>query len=287
MHRSGTSLIANALSKMGLFTGWRMEENHEALFFQKHNDWLLRSCGGRWDTPECINYLYENREARELATTYLRRRLSALTCLEYLGPLRFARYRSLLNISEPWGWKDPRTTLTLPVWLDLFPDARVIHVVRNGVDVADSLCRRNAKSLKAAAEKFQRRIIANHIPYFKGIYWGSLGESPRVYSHVGAFELWEKYTEFAIEFTKSLNNHLLEIRYEDFIETPERCLARAVEFCGLDITEDSMARFLPTIQRERSFCFRNDEKLRSFWGDVKDSPMMIKYGYNNLEVVSG
>ncbi len=287
MHRSGTSLITNALNAMGLFTGWRLEENHEALFFQKHNKWLLRSCGGRWDIPECINYLYGNREARELAAVYLRRRLSSLACLEFLGPLRFARYRSLLNIGEPWGWKDPRTTLTLPIWLEMFPGARVIHIVRNGVDVADSLCRRNAKALRVAGEKIRRRVIASHIPYFKGVFWESLGESPRVYNHVEAFKLWEEYTGFAIKFTKSLNDHLLEIRYEDFTGAPERSLARAVEFCGLGVTEESMGRLLATIQKERSFHFKNDEKLRAFWGDVKDSPMMVRYGYNKLEIESG
>ncbi|MBW1793701.1 MAG: sulfotransferase [Deltaproteobacteria bacterium] len=45
-----------------------------------------------------------------------------------------------------WGWKDPRTTLTLPLWLKLFPKARIIHVIRNGIDSALSLWRRCKKA---------------------------------------------------------------------------------------------------------------------------------------------
>jgi hypothetical protein len=49
-----------------------------------------------------------------------------------------------------WGWKDPRNSITLPVWLKLFPDARVIHIVRNGVDVAESLYRRQQRGFQEA-----------------------------------------------------------------------------------------------------------------------------------------
>ncbi|MEM6529500.1 MAG: hypothetical protein AAF653_14480, partial [Chloroflexota bacterium] len=40
---------------------------------------------------------------------------------------------------ETWGWKDPRNTLTLAFWLDLFPDANLLLVVRNPMEVARSL----------------------------------------------------------------------------------------------------------------------------------------------------
>jgi hypothetical protein len=35
--------------------------------------------------------------------------------------------------SIPWGWKDPRNSLTFPVWKLLFPDARAV-VIRKEVD---------------------------------------------------------------------------------------------------------------------------------------------------------
>ncbi len=44
--------------------------------------------------------------------------------------------------SVAWHWKCPTAILFLPTWLQVFPDARFIHVQRDAVDVAASLLRR-------------------------------------------------------------------------------------------------------------------------------------------------
>src|SRR5262249_21924854 len=46
----------------------------------------------------------------------------------------------------PWGWKDPRTSLTLPFWRGLAPDLKVIVCVRHPFEVALSLRRRSGAS---------------------------------------------------------------------------------------------------------------------------------------------
>src|SRR5437764_14890608 len=38
-----------------------------------------------------------------------------------------------------WGWKEPRTTLFAPCWLELVPGARILHVVRNPLAAARSI----------------------------------------------------------------------------------------------------------------------------------------------------
>ncbi len=43
---------------------------------------------------------------------------------------RSNRYKRT-NGLKAWGWKDPRNTFTLPMWLSIFPKARVLHVLRN------------------------------------------------------------------------------------------------------------------------------------------------------------
>jgi hypothetical protein len=45
-----------------------------------------------------------------------------------------------------WGWKDPRSCLTLPFWQQLLPDMRYIICLRNPVDVARSLEHRDGLS---------------------------------------------------------------------------------------------------------------------------------------------
>ena len=40
---------------------------------------------------------------------------------------------------EPWGWKDPRTSLTAPFWRERLPGLRFVVCVRHPVEVAASL----------------------------------------------------------------------------------------------------------------------------------------------------
>ena len=56
-----------------------------------------------------------------------------------------------------WGWKDPRNCLTLPFWQSLLPHLKTIIIIRNPLEVAYSMHKRNGTSLCrwiAALEKF-------------------------------------------------------------------------------------------------------------------------------------
>ena len=64
----------------------------------------------------------------------------------------------VILIPRNLGMEDSRSTLTLPVWLSIFPEARVIHIVRNGIDVGMSLQRREPRRL------FSRRDAEPMIP---------------------------------------------------------------------------------------------------------------------------
>jgi hypothetical protein len=43
---------------------------------------------------------------------------------------------------SPWGFKDPRLCILLPLYLKIFPDAKVVQIRRNPNDIAASLTRR-------------------------------------------------------------------------------------------------------------------------------------------------
>jgi len=47
---------------------------------------------------------------------------------------------------EPWGWKDPRNSLTLPFWETILPDLKLVVCVRNPIEVVQSLNKRNNTS---------------------------------------------------------------------------------------------------------------------------------------------
>ena len=44
--------------------------------------------------------------------------------------------------SSPWHWKCPTSVMFLPSWLEIYPDALFVHIVRDSHEVARSLVRR-------------------------------------------------------------------------------------------------------------------------------------------------
>lgn len=151
MHRSGTSLVAGLLSRLGVYMGPKVQLPKEgdpiqderlmrcgygeAEEFVYLNDSLLMSAGGAWDDPE--PFLSRRSDCRFIrrCVTRLQRATAGSLAWDYLAAMPW-------TYSGNWGWKDPRNTLTLPFWLALFPEATVIQVRRQPEAAAASLHRR-------------------------------------------------------------------------------------------------------------------------------------------------
>src|SRR5262249_29425731 len=66
-----------------------------------------------------------------------------------------------------WGWKDPRSSLTLPFWRSVLPDLKVVTCVRNPLDVASSLHHRGFSSYSfglALWRTYNERLLADSSP---------------------------------------------------------------------------------------------------------------------------
>ena len=138
MHRSGTSMIAQMLSRCGLYLGEESHlmdahaEDNPAGFWEfnavvEFSDRMLATLHGAWDNPlpfKSQQWMDDIplAEARQEA-------------LELLEPLTAG--------DQPWGWKDPRLTVMLPFWKSVFPDLQVILCLRNPIEVAYSLSKRH------------------------------------------------------------------------------------------------------------------------------------------------
>lgn len=259
MHRSGTSLVAQMLEEIGLFLGWRKDINHEAWFFLRLNDWLLHQCGGAWDQPAPIRHLLANPLGRRMVGDYLRFMLGAPRAATFLGPWQYLRYRSVAAIDRPWGWKDPRNTFTLPLWLDLFPEARIVHIYRHGVDVAASLKRRQSESVDQSQSRLQRRrwIHAFAIPRR-----GGFAESWRCAELDEALRLWSEYMPEARAHVADLGDRAMEVRYEDLLENPRRELSALAEFCTLSASKSAVGKAAGRIRPARALAHQHDSTLR-------------------------
>lgn len=278
MSRSGTGVLTKMLERLGLFVGLRKERNHEALFFEKLNRWLLYQCSGGLENPKTIKYLLEDEESRGLFANFLRFIMKTPLAISFLGFRKYFRYYTPANLDIPWGWKDPRNTYTLPIWLDIFPDAKVIHIYRHGVDVAHSLQVRREKGLS--------RLKDRH-PRFKSLYWFFLAlkfvEAQRTFvdlrcsSMEEALDIWEEYIQEARSNLSKLKERAMEIKYEDLLTEPVSMLRKVGNFCELDASVGEIELVTQDLKRNRAYAFLDDPKLKAFAASVADRLKI--YGY--------
>lgn len=159
MHRSGTSMITRLLHLCGLYLGEEKDlvsadphnlegywEHHQFLMI---NEELLTALGGGWDFPPRVEPGWE----KSNEVSYIKTKASKLI-------QQFAAY-------DRWGWKDPRNSLTLPFWRQFDPSIKVVVCVRNPLEVANSLFKRNYFSPAMAFNlwlEYNQRVLASIEP---------------------------------------------------------------------------------------------------------------------------
>jgi hypothetical protein len=260
MHRSGTSVLVRAIEQLGVFMGWRKHYGDEAAFFTRVNEWLLRQAGASWDHPEPFRRLVEHAELRALAVEHVRILLGSPRVIGYLGLGRYLRWRIPERLAHAWGWKDPRNTFTLPLWLDCFPDARVIHVHRHGVDVAQSLQARHERML-AAARARQRRL--GRLRWLKPKR-GGFTDSVRCASLTEAFVLWEQYVSEARRHVRLLSDRAIEVGYERLVDDPRTSLVELARWIGVTPRPTALDAAVKLLSQDRAYAYRHHADLCVF-----------------------
>ena len=131
-----------------------------------------------------------------------------------------------LKFGAPWGWKEPRTTLFAPSWLEIFPHARIVHVVRNPLAAAASIRDRELK-FQAAGDPPIGNI--HNLDYCV--------ELVRIYIKVGE--------------RLAASPNYRRVRFEDIQSNPRKVLEQLGHFCGLHFTPRQLANAAATIRPER------------------------------------
>ncbi|MFT5484654.1 MAG: hypothetical protein ACI9GW_003322, partial [Halieaceae bacterium] len=149
MHRSGTSMIARAVTSLGFKVGSEDEvlavqpDNPRGYFERRDvvalNERVLREAGGSWYKPAVIDPGSADVYRGEVA--------------EIVAGLG----------QDPWVIKDPRMVLTWPVWREQLGNPVIIYAYRNPESVARSLAARNGFPLDfglALWESYNVRTLA-------------------------------------------------------------------------------------------------------------------------------
>jgi hypothetical protein len=265
------------LEALGLFVGEQKDVNQEALFFARFNEWLMRRSGATWDHPEPVHELFTSEHAtdvRALAQACADAMIRSPHTLSYLGWRRFLRQRRLDRLRFPWGWKDPRNTFTLPLWLECFPEAKVIHVMRHGVDAAQSLTRRHLAAV--AAE--QRRKPSLRFRYLITPYRDRFFDTVVCSSLEGSFKVWERYVSEARRQVERPGSRAIELRFEDLLAQPLSALNTLVDFCGIDASSEALRTTASHVRADRAHTYRSNPRLQAFADGVADRLAIYQYG---------
>jgi hypothetical protein len=282
MHRSGTTMLAGLLAELGLFLGARLQDDHEAVYFLEANDRLLRNVNASWDNPSPFLHFLASPQAVQLSVRCLRGDVLSGPVRRFLGLRRYVKYRNVASIDGPWGWKDPRNVFTLPLWLQLFPEARIVNIVRNGIDVAASLRAREQRMLEWRTAQFERRLgrrPAARSRLQRAAYRGSA----RCLTLPGGFALWEEYVARAEQVLAQIPNERMTLVYERFLAEPLPLLQSLASFCRLgDATPQRLSAAASTVNVTRSSAFLRDSELAAFYQQVRTTPWMERYGYDRM-----
>jgi hypothetical protein len=224
-HRSGTSATAHALEILGLQIGQRLDSHREPKVLQKLHEHYLERFGSSWDDPVALLDQLRTPEGVEACVEYLRENIDRdfARTFGYRKNPRGLWLLARLKFGAAWGWKEPRTTLFAPAWLEIFPHARVIHIMRDAIAAASSIRCRELQ-FQAAGDPPTGKI--DNLDYCLAL----------VKTYVAAGELLAGRENY------------YRVRFEDIQAKPSKTLADLSRFSGLAFTAGRLAKAAATIR---------------------------------------
>lgn len=213
MHRSGTSMTSGILSRLGVDIGKRLAPPNfanplgyfEDKDFFELNNIILRRAGGDWKSPP-------DRDAILAQKNKLQKRIHDMVKRKE---------------SELWGWKDPRTNLTIELYLPFLTNPYFIICNRNPIGVAKSLAER---------------------------------ENWKVEDCIKLIEIYkERINNLFYRFN---NLQKLDINYENIVTNPEKEIDSIINFLGIKVSQEQYQEALKIILTPKDIqVLRNKQPL--------------------------
>jgi hypothetical protein len=189
---SGTRLFVDFFKSAGMFMGSRLDEHNDARSLIPYmKGWIP-------------TYLGHNRQL----TPLLMKRFV------HDAELSFIRHRDYMpDPMMPWGVKEPPLILLLPLIIQMFPQMKFLHIVRDGRDMAFSDNQR--QTLLFAPYLSDKRLWDAPLPVRSIAYWSLVNCETRKF---GDDVMKDRY---------------LMMRFEDACNNPRTVLKQVFDFVGL------------------------------------------------------
>lgn len=273
MHRSGTTLITKILEQLGLFVGTKKEINNESLFFFYINNWIFDLCTATDTMPHNLRYV--NPACKQVIEESLAHFVQSNKRKLYLGNYA-SKYKDIRAIDFPYGWKEPKMSFTMDFWKAVFPNAKIIHVYRNPIDVAQSYMERDTPIKGNFSWTWKKKLKRDFLITHK--FHGNF----RITSIEAGYEVWKEYVEKALSLKNDFDDYIM-IQYEDFLSNPKTMLNNLLlPYCNLTPSNTEIEKAIAPINKSRAYSFLDNEVLLQFYHQIKNDDLMQQLNYQQI-----
>ncbi len=175
----------------------------------------------------------------------------------------------------PWGWKLCETVYALPLVNYLFPDARYIHLIRDGRDVAFS-------DHVAPKDPFWQKVYVDAVGVkrWRGLFYGQHSRAAyRLDSSLYNAQHWLNSVKLGRRNGAMLGSRYLEVRYEALCTDFDREASRLLAFASAPDSEAGVAAIRSEVRADSV----NKHLQRSRWRvrrvERYARPLLIELGY--------
>ena len=217
MHSSGTSLISGLLQSAGLDVGKNLVPANYA------------NPKGHFENIDFVNF-----HESVLYSVGIDKVGWTVTTNITPPPYYLERAKKLIkenaSLSQPWGWKEPRTTLFLNFWANFLPEAKFLFVYRAPWDLLDSLYRRGDD------------IFHRH-PEF-------------------ALQVWMAYNQAILDLYHAQSDRCLLINIDAIIQEPTRLTKTIEDKLSISLSEPDFSLYDHSLLRKPAHQFQRPQIIQ-------------------------
>lgn len=199
---SGTRVLARVVRRAGYFLGTNVTGAEDAVeFWEFYDRWINRYLL-REQAPFC-------REEEELMNN------------DFVASVARPRL-GVPSYDSPWGWKEPRSHFLLPFFHAKYPAMKLIHVIRDGRDMAFS--------------NNQNQLRRHGAAVLEPAHWNE----PQP---VRTARLWARINLAVADFGKlNMGEKYCRIYFEELCRSPLHVIEQLLEFLGCSSAECNRLR---------------------------------------------
>ncbi len=232
--RSGTTLLYDMLLSAGGFAVYLAESNVFNLLAPRFGDLSSQTSRERLLEAWLSSKLFR---ASGLQADVVNRRVLQ-DCHNAGDFLRLVMEEICKAQGAPrWAENSPEAMLYLPAIKQLIPEALIIHIIRDGRDVANSL---------------------GQLLYVRPFPWEKL------HSVIGCGLYWEWILQHGRRYGRSMNGDYLEVHFEALLASPQETLDQIGRFIGQPLGYEGIQRLAYGSVSRPNTSFRSQDKSEGF-----------------------